>query len=400
MPRVRRTRYLFFYCGDRHLLDIGQLLGGVARTTAVPQLHAISILRGQEYELTEDELAALVEIPTRWVEIDDLPDAPASLVADFARRGLVVTDAPAGDEAELRRRDDALAAGQWNIYGALYHSLTRWRDVDVPFADIVGSEEEVIGGAVEQFAELHGPPPPHFHHAPHATDVHELPLVERHGGLYDALAKRRTARVFEEHRPLTGDELATLLYYVYGVHGYSRVTGDIVGLRKTSPSGGGLHPLEVYPLLVDVDGYASGLYHYAAGAHSLELVSELEPAEAAEAARFLTGGQAYFANAAALFFLTARFYRSFWKYRRHEKAYGVVLMDAGHLSQTFYLVCAELGLGAFVTSAINSGNLDDRLGIDGFTEGAIAVNGCGRAVARSSYLQPRFVRYVPRETRI
>jgi nitroreductase len=70
-------------------------------------------------------------------------------------------------------------------------------------------------------------------------------------------------------------------------------------------------------------------------------------------------------------------------------------MDAGHLSQTFYLVCAELGLGAFVTAAINNADIDDRLGLDGFAEGSLAISGCGPLVEESSYLQPRFEPHRP-----
>jgi nitroreductase len=75
-------------------------------------------------------------------------------------------------------------------------------------------------------------------------------------------------------------------------------------------------------------------------------------------------------------------------------------MDAAHLSQTLYLVAAELGLGAFVTAAINAANIDERLGIDGCSEGALAVSGCGRRAAERSPLEPAFAPYVPRETQL
>ena len=94
--------------------------------------------------------------------------------------------------------------------------------------------------------------------------------------------------------------------------------------------------------------------------------------------------------------LVARFDRIFWKYRKHQRAYGVLLLDAGHLSQTLYLVCAELGLGAYVTAAINGANIGERLGLDEFAEGAIAVCGCGKPAREPSALEPEFVPYVPR----
>ena len=70
-------------------------------------------------------------------------------------------------------------------------------------------------------------------------------------------------------------------------------------------------------------------------------------------------------------------------------------MDAAHMSQTFYLLCADLHLGAFVTAAVNNGDVDDRLGLDGFTEGTLIACGCGRPAKRVSGLQPTFAAYRP-----
>jgi nitroreductase len=75
-------------------------------------------------------------------------------------------------------------------------------------------------------------------------------------------------------------------------------------------------------------------------------------------------------------------------------------MDAAHLSQTFYLLCAELGLGAFVTAAINGADIDDRLGLEQFEESALAICGCGTPSPSPSGLDPEFLPYVPRETQI
>ncbi len=97
--------------------------------------------------------------------------------------------------------------------------------------------------------------------------------------------------------------------------------------------------------------------------------------------------------------MTSRFYRNFWKYRKHQKAYGVLLMDAAHLSQTFYLVCTELGLGSFITAAINSTNIEQKLGLDGFIEGAIAICGCGKPIQKN-VIDPGFRPYIPRETEL
>lgn len=150
---------------------------------------------------------------------------------------------------------------------------------------------------------------------------------------------------------------------------------------------------------MNVTGLEPGLYHYNVKDHALDQVVELTRARASELADEFTAGQSYCRDAQALFIMTSRFYRSFWKYRKHPKAYAVLLMDAGHLSQTFYLVCAELGLGAFVTAAINSVNIEQVLGLDGFLEGAIAILGCGKPAAEN-LTDPRFQPFVPRKTEL
>ena len=53
---------------------------------------------------------------------------------------------------------------------------------------------------------------------------------------------------------------------------------------------------------------------------------------------------------------------------------------ASTISQTLYLVAAELGLGASVTCAVNSAAIDDVLDLDSTSEGTIAVVGLGLRV--------------------
>jgi putative peptide maturation dehydrogenase len=392
VARVRRTRFLFFYAEDRGFLDVSELLRGEAKATTVQQLHAISILSGQERPITSSDLETLLEIPCEWVD-----RAQTAQLAEFARAGLIVTDDGDEELTALRARDEHLDTSGWNLYGALYHSMSRWRDIDVELEERTQVSDQLVAEVAEKVIAQFGRPPPHFHTIEGALEVRDLPLVDASEGLYRALARRRTTRVFAGGSSLGERELAQLLYYVFGCQGYLEVADGVVGLHRTSPSGGGLHPIEVYPLLVSVDGYETGIYHYNVGQHALELLERLDPSEASELVDQFTCGQFYFKGANALFLLTARFERTFWKYR-HERAYAVVLLDAAHLSQTFYLVCADLGLGSFFTAAVNVANIDARLGIDGFSEGALAVVGCGVPATEESFLNPRFLPYVPRET--
>ncbi len=274
---------------------------------------------------------------------------------------------------------------------ALYHFFIRWCGQDVwralPEADLAEAEAKLV--------RRWGEPPPPFP-ARGGTAV-PLPRPDRRGALYELLERRRTTRAFDLERPMSAEELSVLLFYTFGCRGYTRLEANLVALRKTSPSGGGLHPTEAYPLVRDVDGLEPGVYHYDAGSHALEPVALLPAEEVGELAVRIAAGQPYAREAHALVVLTSRFLRSFWKYRRHDRAYAVLLMDAAHLSQTFYLLCTELGLGAFVTAAINGADAEERLGLDGFSEGAVALCGCGKPAGRS-VLDPEFLPYVPGET--
>jgi putative peptide maturation dehydrogenase len=394
MPRFRRTKYFFVYWEDAQFLDIARLLRGEAGVSPLRRILAICVLTGKEHVISRSELDLLLSVPSdEWVERDD-----EHALGALAVEGLVLSDKDDEHCRKIRRRDEALSASQWNVYAALYHFMTKWRDVGVDPVAEPPNLDELQAEATAAFVEAFGPAPPHFHSIVKPLEMTPLPLAEREGPLWNTLTRRRTTRSFTPE-PLSAEEFSLVLRYTFGCHGYSRVTDGVVVLKKTSPSGGALHPTEVYPLVRNVEGIQPGIYHYGAARHELELLERLPADEGADIASELASGQPFVRDAAALFFLTTRFYRSFWKYRRHRRAYAVLLMDAAHLAQTFYLVCAELGLGAFVTAAVNGANIEERLGLDPFTEGALAMCGCGRPAAHEA-LDPGFLPYVPRETMV
>src|SRR5919197_2920854 len=122
MPRIRRTVYAFFHRYDAPFLAPEDVLRGETDVRREPRLLAISVLRGAEFEISEHDFTLLASVPSdRWVEVDELTPDHRRL-ADF---GLLVTSEDDPRLAELRRKDEQLTDGRWNIYAALFHSLTR-----------------------------------------------------------------------------------------------------------------------------------------------------------------------------------------------------------------------------------------------------------------------------------
>lgn len=341
MARVRRPRYLCFFCEDFPLLDIPQLLRGDVAPVWARQVYALSILRGEAVPIEADEFELAATTPASdWAEADDYDKARA-----LALKGVLLSDEDDDELALLRARHEELERLGWNLEAAIYYFLTKWRGIDLrrlagqdEAADLLPPTDE----AVRMFVERFGPPPAAFHSTPAPVAVRELPLVERTGDLYDVLIRRRTTRSFDRRTPLALEELAVLLRYVFGYHGYAPLFGEVTTLKRTSPSAGGFHPVEAYPLVTSVEGLDAGVYHYLPVANLLEQLRDA--AVPRQLTTYLFMGQPYVAEAAAVIVTTAVPARSLGKYG--DRGYRYLLFEAGHVAQNINLAAAAIGLGA------------------------------------------------------
>jgi len=189
---------------------------------------------------------------------------------------------------------------------------------------------------------------------------------------FETLRARRTHREFANGK-VSLESVSRLLHTTWGVQGYFHA--EVVGRvpYKTSPSGGARHPGEVYLMALRVEGLESGIYHYQAREHCL---ARLPGRATARIASDYCATQPYFGKAAALFIMTAVFARTMWKYGR-ARAYRVVLLETGHLCQTFCLTATRLGLAPFCTAALRDSLIEDGLGLDGISESVLYVAGVG-----------------------
>ncbi len=216
------------------------------------------------------------------------------------------------------------------------------------------------------------PAPPQFKEV-RAADVVPLPSHRMVGDtFFKTLHARRTHRDFARGK-ISLESVSQLLQTTWGVQGYFRTNAFGKLPYKTSPSGGARHPGEVYLMALRVDGLETGTYHYEANSHRL---ARLPARASARLARAYCVDQPYCGRAAALFIMTAVFARTMWKYGR-ARAYRVVLLEAGHLCQTFCLTATRLGLAPFSTAALKDSLIERDLGLDGISESVLYVAGVG-----------------------
>lgn len=359
---------------------MGEFLRGGISFRAETHCTLLCPVRGEALELTPSEIALLAQVPAdRWIgktEIHGQESAWAQLV-ELAKRGLVLADPPFDAWSDILPAEEALEHTQWLDVAAVFHAHTRWQGMTGPIAEDKSDEAHMV--RLERVREQRGDPPPHFFRRDDVIERRALNVPVLEGPFYDALLARKTTRAFRSQEPLPLRQLELVLYVVFGAHGLKEFAPGISAIRRTSPSGGALHPVEAYVVSLNVDGLPSGLYHYESGSHALALLEPLDSAAARQCVCDFTAGQTYFADAHVVVIHVARFDRSHWKYAKHRKAYKLVLMDSAHLSQTFYLTASHLGLGAFYTAAINDVDIGVRLCLDPIRAAAIAINGLGIA---------------------
>jgi SagB-type dehydrogenase family enzyme len=286
------------------------------------------------------------------------PGSVRQTIRELLRQRLLVS------EGSLEAIADSHITKEWSAWlpEASFHFSTK----DAPYVPSDSSLEQ------RRATLQNAPQPPKFKSVKGAAKVELPPRSFPDSEFIHVLTGRRTHREFSD-QSVALESVSQLLSLVWGVTGY--LYAPLFGRlpHKTSPSGGARHPGEVYLMALRVSGLKRGLYHYHPTRHSLETIREGATAE--KASRYCANAP-HVGRAAALFLMTAVFPRNMWKYQ-HPRAYRVVLLDAGHLCQTFCLVATWLGLAPFCTAALKDTLIERDLGIDGIRESVLYVAGVG-----------------------
>lgn len=242
----------------------------------------------------------------------------------------------------------------------------------VPHRDALADEFHVASRNARAYKRMYSAHDVHY--APHVQKlVAEAPLHLDDGyprlqlpelapvtmNLGTAIRKRASRRGFAAG-PLPLAELSALLSLGNGVESTHELGGRPVSYHRAAANSGGLGSVEVYPIVLDVEGVEPGIHHYDSVRHELAL---LRPGDFRDWLREVVFFQLEFAQAAAALVLTGAIGRLREKYG--PRGYRFALLDAGHVSENIYLVATALDLQVSATAGFIDDEMDAALGVDG-----------------------------------
>jgi SagB-type dehydrogenase family enzyme len=292
---------------------------------------------------------------------------PAGVSHELFGAMVTATLFEASDQPRNRCEERMDGWSAWNPSAGFFHTASRqctWGD-QAPFAEKLSARHAV------------DPMPPSVR-VP-ASERAPLPAAEHPSPFDEVLLARRTWRQFGSEA-VDRSAFARILQRTSGVTHWLEVPGLGEVPLTTSPSGGARHPMETYVAVRHVRDVRPGIYRYAPDRHELDGVPAAAPdVELGD----LFPQQPWLGDAAFAVFFTAVFERTQWRYD-FPLAYRAVLLEAGHVCQTFLLAATALGLAPFSTMAIDVPRLEALLGLDGISEAVLYAGGAGSRPATTA----------------
>jgi SagB-type dehydrogenase family enzyme len=249
-----------------------------------------------------------------------------------------------------------------------------------------GRQANPIGGRYPYVDAIAPPPAVRPPWPGKAIDLQTYAAVppEKKSPFAKLLRERRSAREFDDQKPITLAELACFLDRAARVlskwtnpldFGDGSFGPDIDYTMRPYPSAGSAYELELYLAVTRCDGLEQGFYHYDADRHALVPIEVR-----AQALDAIIGAAAYAMDAPGppqiLLTIAARFNRIAWKYS--AIAYSLILRDVGVLLQTLYLTAADIGLGGCAVGTSNIDLFAKMTGIEFHVEGPVGQFALGR----------------------
>lgn len=180
------------------------------------------------------------------------------------------------------------------------------------------------------------------------------------------------------------EDLSALFLLTYSLTAKTRHPGSDFYYRSVA-SAGALYPTEIYTDLSGIEGLEDGLYHFSIAGHGLTRL------RSGSGTAFLRPNrpEPQAAGPRLIFFLTAIFFRSSWKYR--ERAFRYHLLDTGHVLEHLVLALRALSLPYHLTFDFEDAVVGRFLGLDENREAPLAlclVNTAEAAFSTGPSLEP------------
>jgi SagB-type dehydrogenase family enzyme len=241
-----------------------------------------------------------------------------------------------------------------------------------PFVEDFQQKTKYVRGTLPtRDADQSARPSPFKDYTGKKTIALPAPKTDDGPGIWDALRRRRSVRVYSQ-APVTKQELSQLLWATQGM------TADFREYSlRAAPSAGALYPVETYVYANRVADLEQGIYHYDVRAHALQL---LKPGNHAKEVAVGALDQDTASRAALVFIWSAVFQRSAWKYL--ERAARYVYLDAGHIAENLALAAEALGLGSCQIGAFYDNEMNAILDLDGVKESVIYMSSVGQPAKR------------------
>lgn len=182
------------------------------------------------------------------------------------------------------------------------------------------------------------------------------------------LMKRKSTRNYS-NLVLQENKLSTLLYYSAGI----REKNEYMQANRFYPSPGARYPLEVYPIIFNVQGIKPGVYHYYVKSHLLEMLPTQSDFKEKVIEYF--SNTDWTQNVSAFIVISGCFFRNQIKYG--ERGYRHVLSEMGGMMQNIYLLSSALNLGCCPTGGYMDDKFNKLLDLDGVLESTIGVIAIG-----------------------
>lgn len=171
----------------------------------------------------------------------------------------------------------------------------------------------------------------------------------------EAIYRRISTRHFK-NISLTLQEVSQLLWAANGI-----CVDGITGPSRSFPSAGGLYPLDVYFIALNVENLIKGLYRYHPDKNKLELII---PDDLKSKILKSAYNQSAFKTAAGVLVYA-------YDYDKMERHYGqrgtirYAPMDIGHSAENVYLQAEALGIGTVAIGAFDDKKIEKLLKIKG-----------------------------------